>query len=120
MARDHFAQVQVPERGAVGEPAHLRLLGEPLFDLGCEVGRVGLRHERVDAFDQTPRGGLFHVLGHRHERHALPPQQRPDGDVVLHVACQAVDLVDYHGVDVALFGDTGEHGLERGSVGRPS
>jgi len=118
VAGDHLAQVHISERGAVGEPAHLRLLGEPLLDLGGEVGRVELGHERVDAFDQAARGGLLHVLGHRHQRHGLPPEQRPDGDVVLHVARQAVDLVHDDGVDVALLGDARQHGLQGRAVGR--
>ena len=116
VAGDHLAQVHIAERGAVGEAALLRLLAEPIFDLGGEVGRVELGHERVDALDQASRGGLLNVLGHRHERHATAAKQRPDGDVVLHVACQAVDLVDDDGVDVARFCDAREHGLQGRSV----
>lgn len=37
--------------------------------------------------------------------------------MVLHVAGQPVDLVDHHGVDVAVVFDTGEHGLQLRSVG---
>ena len=69
VAGDHLAQVHISEGGAVGEAALLRLLAEPLLDLGGEVGRVELGHERVDAFDEASRGGLLHVLGHRDERH---------------------------------------------------
>ena len=118
VAGDHLAQVLVAERGAVGEPALLRLLAETLLDLGGEVGRVELGHERVDAFDQAPRGGLLHVLGHRDERYAPAAKERPDRHVVFHVPCQPVDLVHDDGVHVTLFGDAGQHRLEGRAVGR--
>jgi hypothetical protein len=38
--------------------------------------------------------------------------------VVGSISSEAVDLVDDHGVDVALLEDAVEHGLEPGSVGR--
>ena len=44
-------------------------------------------------------------------------QQGADGDVVLHVAGQPVDLVDHDGVDVAVLGDAGQHLLELRPVG---
>ena len=110
-----LAQVEIAERGAVGEAAQLHLLVEALLDLVGQVGRVELGHQRVDALDQPSRSGLFDVLGHRDKRHAAAPEQRPDGHMVLHVAGEAVDLVDHDGLDVAVLGDAGQHGLQ----GRP-
>jgi DNA-binding transcriptional LysR family regulator len=73
--------------------------------------------QRVDALDEAPGGGLVEVLGHRDERHAATANQRPDGDVVLHVPSQAVDLVD-DGLDVAVLFDPGQHGPQARPVGR--
>jgi hypothetical protein len=39
--------------------------------------------------------------------------------VVFYVAGEPVDLVDHHGVDVAVLGDAGQHLLELGPVGGP-
>ncbi|MDA8039938.1 MAG: hypothetical protein M0Z69_12455 [Actinomycetota bacterium] len=115
---DALAHVQVAERGGVRPAAHLRLLAHALSDLRGEVGRVELGHEGVDALDEPPRGGLLQVLGHRHERGSSAPQQRSDGDVVLEVAREAVDLVNDDSVDVAILGDAGEHRLQLRPIGR--
>ncbi|MDA8297987.1 MAG: hypothetical protein M0004_15670 [Actinomycetota bacterium] len=118
-AADRLADVQVPDGRLVGVAAELRLLAHALADLCCKVGRVELGHERVDALDEAPRGGLVEVLGHRHERHAAPAKERPDRDVVFHVPGKAVDLVDDDGLDVAALGDPGQHCPEPWPVGRP-
>jgi len=72
----------------------------------------------VDALDQASRGGLVEVLGDRDECHPSAAEERPDGDVVLHVSRQAVDLVDDNGLDVACLCHSGEHGPEPWPVGR--
>ncbi|HVA02158.1 MAG TPA: hypothetical protein VMU64_00305 [Acidimicrobiales bacterium] len=71
----------------------------------------------MDPLDQSSRGALLEVLGHRHERHTPAAEQGTNGDMVLEVARQAIDLVDHHGVDVAVLGDAGQHGLKLAAVG---
>ncbi|MDA8297664.1 MAG: hypothetical protein M0004_13955 [Actinomycetota bacterium] len=117
-AADRLSDVQVAEGGLVGVAAELRLLAHALSDLGRQVGRVELGHQRVDALHEAARGGLVQVLGYRDERHAPAAKQRPDGDVVLHVPCQAIDLVDDDGFGVAVLGDPSQHRPEPWSVGR--
>jgi hypothetical protein len=73
----------------------------------------------VDALDQAARRGLFEVLGDRHQRHAPTTKQGADGDVVLHVARQAVDLVDHDRVDVCVLGEAGQHLLQLRPVRAP-
>jgi len=58
-----LTNVDVSERRGVWPAAHLGLLAHALLDLSREVGRVELGHQRVDALDQTTRGGLLDVLG---------------------------------------------------------
>ena len=48
----------------MGVAPELGFLAHALPDLAGQVGRVELRHQGVDAFDQTPRHGLIQVLGH--------------------------------------------------------
>ena len=108
-AADRFADVQVAEGRLVRVATQLGFLTHALSHLVRQVGRVELGHEGVDAFDKTARGGLVEVLGYRHERYAAAAQQRPDGDVVLHVPCQPVDLVDDDGLDVDLLADPCQH-----------
>jgi hypothetical protein len=117
-AADGLADVGVAERCDVRPAAHLGLLAHALLDLRGQVGRVELGHEGVDALHQPSRGGLFEVLGDRHQRHAPTPQERPDGDVVFHVASEPVDLVDDDDVDVLVLGDAGQHLLELRPAGR--
>lgn len=118
-AADRLPDVQVAERGLVGVAAELRLLAHALSYFGRKVGRVELGHEGVDALDQASRGRLVQVLGDRNERHATAAKQRPDGDVVLHVPGQAVDLVDDDGLHVAVLGDPGQHRPKPRPIGRP-
>jgi len=112
-----LADVGVAERCGVGPAAHLRLLGHAFLDLAGQVGRVELGHEGVDALDQAARRCLFEVLGDRHQGDAPAPQQCPYGDVVFHVAGEAVDLVDHDCVDIGVLGDAGEHLLQLRPVG---
>ena len=116
---DRFADVEVAEGRLVRVAAELGLLAHALANLAGQVGRVELGHQRVDAFDQSARGGLVQVLGHRDEGDPAAAQQGADGDVVLHVAGQPVDLVDDDGLDVALLADPGQHGAQLRPVGRP-
>ncbi len=116
---DRFADIEVAEGSLVRVAAELGFLPHALANLARQVGRVELGHQRVDALDQTARGGLVEVLGHRDEGHPAAAQQRADGDVVLHVAGQPVDLVDDDGLDVALLADPRQHGAELWPVGRP-
>ena len=116
---DRFADVEVAEGCLVRVAAELGFLAHALADLAGQVGRVELGHQRVDAFDQAARGGLVQVLGHRDEGDPAAAQQSPDGDVVLHVAGQPVDLVDDDGLDVALLADPSQHGAQL-RAGRPS
>jgi hypothetical protein len=55
---------------------------------------------------------------HRDEGDPAAAQQGADGDVVLHVASQPIDLVDDHGLDVALLADPSQHGAQLGPIGR--
>ncbi len=116
---DRLADVQVPEGRLVGVAAELRLPAHALPDLRRQVGRVELGHEGVYDFDEATRGGLVEALGHRDERHAAPAQERTDGDVVLHVPNEAVDLVDDDGLYVAVLCDARQHGPQPWPVGRP-
>jgi hypothetical protein len=63
----------------------------------------------MDALDQASRRGLLDVLGDRDEGDVPSAEQGPNSHVVLHVPGQPVDLVDDDRVDVAVFGDTGQH-----------
>ncbi|MGD0380319.1 MAG: hypothetical protein ABSC30_10075 [Acidimicrobiales bacterium] len=73
-AADGLADVEVAEGSLVGVAAHLGLLAHPLSDLARQVGGVELGHQGVDALDQSARGGLVEVLGHRDKRHAATTQ----------------------------------------------
>ena len=69
-AANNFAHVEIPERSPVGETTQLGFLVLAFLDLAGKVGRVELSHQGVDTLDEAPRGGLLHVLGHRHESDA--------------------------------------------------
>ncbi|MDA8315695.1 MAG: hypothetical protein M0010_11055 [Actinomycetota bacterium] len=116
---DGLADVQVTQGRLVRVATELGLLAHALSDLVRQVGRVELGHEGVDALDQPSRGGLVEVLGHRHERNAAPAQECPNGDMILHVPCQPVDLVDDDRLDVALLADPRQHRSQLRPVGRP-
>jgi hypothetical protein len=104
----------------MGPAALLGLLGHALACLGGQVGRVELGHERVDALHQPSGRGLLQVLGDRDQHNPAAAQQGPNGDMVLHVAGEAVDLVHHNGIDVAVILDAGEQRLELGAVGSSS
>ena len=113
---DGLAHVAVADRRLLRIAAHLGLLHHALLHLSGKVGGVELRHQRVDALDQAAGGGLLELLLDRDEHHVAAAQRRADGDVVLDVAGQAIDLVDHDRVDVALLDDARQHGLQLGTV----
>ncbi|HEY8755648.1 MAG TPA: hypothetical protein VIN65_04770 [Candidatus Dormibacteraeota bacterium] len=113
---DRLADVAVADRCLLRIAAHLGLLHHALLHFGGKVGRIELSHQRVNAFNQTTGRGLLQLLADRDKSHIATAQRRANGDMVLDVAGQAVDLVDHDRVDVALFDDAPQHGLQLGAV----
>ena len=95
--------------------ALLRLLGRAFHDLGRQVAGVELGDRAHDPVQQQAGRGLVDVLGRGDEEGAGGADLHRDLDVVGSGAGEAVDLVDDHGVDVAVL-DPVEQGAEAGAV----
>jgi hypothetical protein len=109
---DRLAGVAVTQGGLVGPAALLGLLGHALADLGGQIGRVELGHQGVDALGEAALGAVLQGLDHADQLDPEAPEQGPDGDVVLEVAGEPIDLVHHH-LDVWLLSG----GRRRGASG---
>jgi hypothetical protein len=97
-----FADVVVAEGGLVGPAALFGFLGHAFADLGGQVGRVELGHQRMDALGEAALGAVVQRLDHADQLDPEAAEQGPDGDVVFQVAGEPVHLVDHHHLDVAV------------------
>jgi hypothetical protein len=97
----------------VGPAALFGLLGHALADLGGQVRRVELGHQRVDALGKAALGAVLQRLDHADQLDPEAAEQGSDGDVVFEVAGEPVHLVDDHHLDVWLLSG----GRRRGASG---
>jgi hypothetical protein len=74
----------------------LGFLGHALADLGGQVGRVELGHQRVDALGEAALWAVIQRLDHADQLNPQAAEQGPDGDVVFQVAGKPVHLVNDH------------------------
>lgn len=115
-AADGDPDVAVPEGGAGGPSALFGFLSHAVADVGREVVGVELGQQRVQPFGELAFRGGFEPFHDAFQLDAEAAELGADGDVVVEVSGEPVELVDHDHVGVALLADALEHGLELGPV----
>jgi hypothetical protein len=115
VAGGNVANVEVTGWCLVWRAAHASLLRGTFENFSGKVGAVELGQVRQDVADESPGGGVVHVLSHADQSCA----GSLDGQLNLHVigpvAGQPVDLVHDDVVDVAVCAQVRQHPLQLGA-----
>nr|WP_235497924.1 hypothetical protein [Frankia sp. R43] len=105
--------VEVADRGEAGGSAVAGLLRHLVGDVLAACGRLILVDRGHDSVEKLPGRGLVDVLRCGDEKDAEVTQPHREIGILVPVACEPVQLVDDHDIDIPVCLDTGDHREER-------